>query len=255
MVFSKIPERFVYLASYPRSGNTWMINSLNMLYSGIRSEARSSHELYPFIYYYTNYFYIKTETEVDASRLLIIKTHDTHDVYRRFYPPQKCLYIYRDGRDVLLSYYLYTKMCSDPTKIKYGRVGTRQDPTALTTADVNYDATEFTAFIKAHALEWANHLTGWLEDSSIFSLKYEDLHSRFSNTLTDIVEYIGIENTVTVSEVEKEYVGKFRGHLLNDNRSFFRRGIIGDWQNYYTKEQENIFLNLAGTTLRKLGYT
>jgi hypothetical protein len=39
-----------------------------------------------------------------------------------------------------------------------------------------------------------------------------------------------------------------------DQGSFFRKGISGDWKNYFTPRDKRIFYDEAGDTLESLGY-
>src|SRR5512143_3709135 len=91
-----LPEKTFYLASYPRSGNTWMLNALTMLYSAVRSEALSTIELFPFTYRLDELFYLRAENKIEPDRVLIIKTHETYDIVKRDYPNCKSVYVYRD---------------------------------------------------------------------------------------------------------------------------------------------------------------
>jgi hypothetical protein len=241
-----IPNNSFYLASYPRSGNTWMIYSLSMLFSAIRAEARSQFQLYPFAYELNEDFYFRAESEIDKSRPLVMKTHETHDIYKRFYPFAKTLYIYRDGRDVLLSYYFYTRLFSDPNKVIYERLGKKQELAAKTTKTVHFEPNEFADFIKVHGLEWANHVKFWLSDPAVFSFRYEDLHRDFAKVLKNIAEYLDIRPSRTIAEVEEEYVKEFKKNFTNDNQSFFRKGCRGDWKNYFNEEHVRLYSECAG---------
>ena len=252
----ELPENAFYLISYPRSGNTWLLNSLIMLFGAIRSEARSSFDHYPYLYgkAEADSFYLKAEDELDMSRPLIIKSHDTYDVYEHLYPKKKCIYIYRDGRDVLLSFYFFRKAFSVNEETIFERIGNEKVLTARTSKAVKFEAEEFAEFLRKHASEWANHVEAWLNADDVFILSYEDLHHDFSGKLMEIIAYLGIEPVVSVVHVKKEYADDFRQLFSGDSRQFFRKGIIGDWQNYFTEEHSRIFSELAGDLLIKLGY-
>ena len=41
-----LPPNSFYLVSYPRSGNTWLINCLTMLFDGVAAEAYTAYKHY-----------------------------------------------------------------------------------------------------------------------------------------------------------------------------------------------------------------
>ena len=243
----EFPKQSFYLFSYPRSGNTWLILSLEMLLHAARAEARSEFDLWTHVYGEkgADTFWLKTEDALDMERPLIIKSHETYDAYKTLYPKNKCVYIYRDGRDVMLSYYFYTKIFANKEKVVIEAVGDKQVLEARTTDAVNFDETEFADFLNQHVLEWAKHVNGWLNAPNAYILTYEGLHQDFKGKLTEIVDYLKIKPYVDVSEVEQDYVNSFKELFTGDNRRFFRKGVVGDWKNYFTENHVKIFSDLT----------
>ncbi len=252
----ELPANSFYLVSYPRSGNTWMFYSLSMLLPVIRSEARSTFEFYPYLYGKAkkNTFFFRAEREIDMSRPLIIKSHESYDIYKQLYPPKKCIYVYRDGRDVLLSYFFFTKAFSNRDEMIIERIGKQKVLNTRTSKTVSFEPKEFTEFIRTHAAQWVSHVESWLKGKDVFLVKYEDLHRDFAEIITAVINYLGIKPVTSVSNVEKEYVSNFRQYFTNTNQNFFRRGIIGDWRNYFMKEHNRLFSEFAGDLLIKLAY-
>lgn len=252
----RLPQDAFYLVSYPRSGNTWLLNSLVMLLGAVRAEARSSFRHYPHLYGEPDHdcFFLRAEHPIDMSRPLAIKSHDTYDVYESLYPKKKCIYLHRDGRDALLSYYFYTKAFGLETEVIFERIGRGRVLTARTPRPVRFEAEEFANFLLSHTPEWACHVGAWLEADGVFTLSYEELHVDFADRLAGICAYLQTEPVVTVAEVEKEYGREFKQFLTGDPRHFFRKGIIGDWQNYFSPEHARLFAEAAGDLLVTLGY-
>lgn len=252
----ELPQDAFYLVSYPRSGNTWLLNSLVMLFGAIRSEARSSFRHYPFLYGTPgpDHFYLRAEDRLDMSRPLVIKSHEGREVHQRLYPWRKCLYLYRDPRDTLLSYHFYMKAFSTEEDVVFDRIGGEGVLTAKTEQSISFDDEEFMEFVLKHASEWAAHVEAWLAVDDVFTLSYEELHHDFLDKLAAIAAYLNIEPVVGLAEVEKEYVHGFRRFLTGDARQFFRKGVVGDWRNWFSAEHANVVAEAAGDLLVTLGY-
>jgi len=252
----ELPGDAFYLVSYPRSGNTWLLNSLAMLFGAIRSEARSSFTQYPFLYGTPGHdqFHLRAEEPLDMSRPLIIKSHEEYEVHQRLYPRRKRLYLYRDPRDTLLSYYFYVKAFRTKDDVVFERIGSEGVLTAKTEQTISFNHEEFMEFLLKHASEWAAHVEAWLAADDVLTLRYEELHRDFLDKLATIAAYLDIEPVVGLAEVEKEYVHRFRRFLAGDARQFFRKGIVGDWRNWFSDEHASVAAEAAGDLLVRLGY-
>jgi LPS sulfotransferase NodH len=252
----QLPQHAFYLVSYPRSGNTWLLNSLVMLFGAMRSEARSSFRHYPVLYGTprSDRFYLRAEDRVDMARPLVIKSHEEYEVHQRLYPRRKCLYLYRDPRDTLLSYYFYMKAFRTDEDVVFERIGGEGVLTAKTEQTISFDSEEFMDFLLKHASEWAAHVEAWLAAGGVFTLSYEELHRDFVDKLAAIAAYLDIQPVVELAKVEKEYVHQFRRFLTGDARQFFRKGIVGDWRNWFSEEHVGVVAAATGDLLVRLGY-
>jgi len=149
--YAKIRQSDIFLASYPKSGNTWLRFLFgNILYTdGV--DFKNINALIPDIH-------LSYKNQIDKlNNPRIIKSHEP---YNPQYP--KVIYVYRDPRDVVVSYYYWYKKFN---KNKY------QD----------FDDF-FTSFLKGDVGFglWTNHVDGWLNAAKdnpdrIFVIKYEDL--------------------------------------------------------------------------------
>ena len=56
--------------------------------------------------------------------------------------------------------------------------------------------------------------------------------------------------------MDKYFFRKLYGRKEGEenNNSFLRKGIVGDWKNYFNKESKKVFKEYAGRELIKLGY-
>ena len=89
-------------------------------------------------------------------------------------------------------------------------------------------------------------------------IRYEDLLKHTPETLRRVLELLGarkeketIERCIRASSFER-ISSRRRGE--EDSRSFFRKGVAGDWREVFTGRDREIYEELAGDQLVKLGY-
>ena len=106
---------------------------------------------------------------------------------------------------------------------------------------------------------WPEHVRGWVSSSMPHFVRYEEMLADSEGTLAKLLsEYVDQE--VDLDEVRytvKRYsfenkTGRQRGE--EDRSSFARKGISGDWKNYFNAEARQIFDHYAGDLLIELGY-
>ena len=97
-------------------------------------------------------------------------------------------------------------------------------------------------------------------------VKYEDLLSDPVHELSQILDFLGLQvhpNLVRLivqrNRFERLAIGKkfwkaWRVAGQEDPNSHFRKGIRGDWMNYFTPEHKQRFKEVAGSALIELGY-
>lgn len=121
------------------------------------------------------------------------------------------------------------------------------------------------AALRGLAQSWSNNV-GWAIDfgprsftDHYFEVKYEDLLEAPAPLFEDMVRFLGadadgriIEACVNQNTFEKSSGNRVRGE--EDPSSFFRKGIAGDWKNYFTERDKDIFKEEAGDLLIRLGY-
>jgi hypothetical protein len=93
----------------------------------------------------------------------------------------------------------------------------------------------------------------------VFMVRYEDLKSDPYNTLEKVLDFLKVESSpsiarkcIGINTFEKLSRGRKPGE--EDSSHFFRKGITGDWRNYFSQENIEIFKQIAGSTLIAAGY-
>ena len=107
----------------------------------------------------------------------------------------------------------------------------------------------------------------WLDgEMEILCVRYEDLVAHPSVELSKVFRYLGInldetflQTIIQRNRFERLTVGKkvwktWRAAGQADPKSHFRKGIVGDWRNYFNEEHKLRFKEVAGDTLIEMGY-
>jgi hypothetical protein len=232
----------VFLVSYPKSGNTWLRFLLGNYITDGKCDFTNSHLIIPDVDY-------NPEAIIACATPRIIKSH------RPFPQPYKrVVYLVRDGRDVAVSYFHYMK--------KYGRL------------DKNLDFQDYLPQFIDGTLDaygsWGNHVKNWVNSGTenFIVIKYEDIKSNPLPILCRVIEFCGLkvdENKIVAaietSDVRRMQSLEKKQHndvslLSNSDPSmlFVRKGIVGDWKNYFSTLMLDQFMDSFGEVLHDQGY-
>jgi len=164
------------------------------------------------------------------------------DAYHRILPEAKFIHIIRDGRDAAVSAWFNNLRNT-------GGAFQAQFP----------NPSDFYALF---ARSWARNVqTGRAFEARhpevYHEIRYEDLHRSPKETLRGVLEFLGVdpdavELCLEAGDFRRLAGGRRRGE---ENRaSFYRKGVVGDWQNHLTPADVRTFEELAGAELQALGY-
>jgi len=177
-------------------------------------------------------------------RPLIVKSHH---LYIDEYSDRRCIYIYRDPRDVAVSYYHY----------RWQHLKGLTFPQFLD------------KFVAGDVLfrSWKAHVRCWLFSDIIsvkagiefLAVKYEDLLRNPEEWLRKVLDFIGMkaDDRIVRRAVERTRFDKVKIHGAIDGQHpklIGLRGIAGGWKKDFTAEMREKMLNWAGETMEKLGY-
>jgi hypothetical protein len=182
---------------------------------------------------------------------LYIRYHDFNKLYKP--DSYRAFYIARDPRDLIISNYFSLKYSHDPYHPYILKM--RKKLNSMSQDDgIAEIIISFTTGIK-------KTLDGWFKQNSkeIKFIKFEDMFGAkqldvFSNLLNHCNINISIIDLKTLlSKYSFENIsGRKQGS--EDIKHHYRKGTPGDWRNYFTKEQKDIFKKLSGDLLIRSGY-
>lgn len=231
-----LPED-IFLVGYPKSGNTWLQSLVAGLVYGLNPEYMPDSltlELVPDVHF--NSFYRRYHTPT------FFKTHFLpRPEYRRV------VYLLRDGRDVMVSYYHHLKA-------------------------LNGDETDFAEIVqKGRNLmpsKWHTHVQRWNSNpfgAEVLTLKYEDLLKNPVHELRRFCAFAGVDRPIEVFDavIQKSSFSKMRDREKElgwsnpawpKDRFFVRRGVAGSYKDEMPPQVLDLFLAEAAPALRAHGY-
>lgn len=261
----------VWLASYPKSGNTWVRAFLNRLFfdedslTGMnRIPKFSSRHFFPNFEDFQpegpgaiRKHWISAQERICrmTSGISVIKTHNINAEFGEYAFTREeftyaVIYIVRDPRDVLPSFAHHMgvshddalEMMLDPRQI----IGTLEEPC------------EFLS-------DWGTHVRSWrsMKNRPYILIKYEDLIKSPKKSfarLTDLfakrlsnAEMDEIIQSVSFDSLKKKE--ELTGFIeASENGVFFRRGKVGEWRDLDYKRYIAPLEQRFGDTMRLLGY-
>lgn len=188
-------------------------------------------------------------------------------IYRMF-PGSRILHVVRDPRDVAVSkcFHLWRGVSDGrhelPPEEEEIRRSYFADPKAFSARGRSIFHSHF---LNAFAEEWSAWVTGCRDlAETIFGdryleVRYEDLHASPEKVLERILTFLGasVEPEVVRSCVDEASFQRQSGRTPGELAplSYFRRGIVGDWQNFFTPSDLESFEKRIGPALERMGYT
>lgn len=232
------------LASYPKSGNTWLRFMLAQLWRGEPVGWDDLGDVVPMV----DRTATATATFADGARL--VKTHDR--CLRRYrVPGRRVVYVVRDGRDVAVSYYHHQR--------REGTAAGSLEAWLPRFLDGRVD--RFGA--------WADHVESWLDvpagDLDRLVVRYEDLLGDPVEGLGEVAEFLGlgVERPVLERVVADQSAERLRAREASSTylarRSvgggdFVRSARAGGWREVLDQPTVDEFTRRAGHVLQRLGY-
>lgn len=231
----------VFLASYPRSGNTWTRFLLTEILSRESASFDNINQIIPEMG-----IHARAKVELPNGGRLI----KTHEPYRKEY--KRAVYLVRDFRDVMLSQYAREK-------------------------ELGLYNTNFDEYVEAY-LEgklsgfgaWQAHLPSWLDsplarNGNLLLIRFEEMRKNAEPCISRIVEFLGlpvdpvqIRAAIANNSVErmrdKENASQKLMKSTGEEGRFVRKGAVAGWRERFSEEQLRLVDQRAGDVLVRMGY-
>jgi hypothetical protein len=199
--------------------------------------------------------------------------HTDHvDEIFELYPEAKVIHVVRDGRDVAVSLmHHFWNLSKDihrggiydlwPEE-RARRDAYREDPDAFLASGESIFVEER---LRQMAVRWnrrtskASREGTELLGENFLQLKYEDLLNNTAQTMQPAFELLGARTDEEVIGhcVQKNSFERAAGRPQGseESASFFRKGVAGDWRTRFTPQDRMVYEQVAGQTLREMGYS
>lgn len=274
----------VWLASYPKSGNTWLRLLLSNLLCGragpesINDLGLATHSLVsrPAIEEVTLVdSFLLTREECDRIRPALMdeawREAADHDVFIKLHdaycyladgrpvlgrPARAALYILRDPRDVAVSLAFHTGKPIATVVDQILSVNTRMGGIQPRHEQLSQPL-----------LDWSGHVRSWIgqRDVPVHALRYEDLRADTTGFFSQAAAFLGLEATrddiaravaqSDFSSLQRQETEKgFRERRPESIAPFFRAGRVGAWRDVLLPDQAAAIEAAHGAVMAEFGY-
>jgi hypothetical protein len=236
----------IFIVTYPKSGTVWLSFLIANIIKPDRKEVLNLKTFGYHVHDINDQYFSGVPLQEFAS-LPDPRFFYVHAPYDNSFP--KVIYVLRDPRNVMISYYHHTRM---------------------TDADFSSSIREFIESKDHFPCEWDQHVTGWLiahRHPSLCLVRYEDLHKDTPGTLRRVLDFAGLRYTeadiqyaVEASRFDQMQTLETKHGLggseviSNTNERFVRKGKVGGWREELNEEDIRIIERKYGEVMIKLGY-
>ena len=228
--------RVVHVLEYPKCGGSWVRNMLQTYFES---------ELY-------------FNDRIISPRTIVHR----HSLFKKMY--SNPVVLFRDPRDVLVSFYFHEKMHqAQGDNMEIHRYFTFADSKDVKEDIANYLCVKLSKKTDPY-FQYSDFIRSWLNRDGVCYTSYEafrtDPDKELRRVLISLGELYDEEkalNSIEYNNFENATLRKYgvsRKSGEEDNQRFQRKGIVGDWTNYCNERSCKILDDHFGELLIKLGY-
>lgn len=225
-----------HLIEYPKCGGSWIKNMIQMYIGG---EPHYADKL--------------------VRRRSIVHLHRLYD--RRYLKP---IVVFRDPRDVYVSYYFYERALQrQGVKLAISK--------SITMNPSGASRSEFADYLEIKLTEntdpyfgYGEFVNSWKDKLDVCYVKYENFLDMPLKELEKAITFLGydFDERIAIETIEfnsfknvtQRKFGKSRSPGQEDPGSFQRKGVSGDWINHFSEKSCLLLDQYLGDVLLSLGY-
>ncbi len=283
MQTKQFPNKILWLASYPKSGNTWFrtfltalqtegdINLNNLItdgifasrlifddYSDIDSQHLYDYEAKTMIADVFRYY------AQECDRLSVFKIHDTFTkgVDGNYIVPEDCthcsIYFIRNPLDIAGSLANHN---NSTIQMAVNTINNKKSCLASQPGNLN-----ITPQFRQDICDWSTHVNSWSIETKfpVIVVRYEDMVSDTFATFTKLLKFVGwdyaesqIKRAIEATSFDKlKQIEATKGFKEKPVKAqhFFRSGISGRWKEELTTEQICSIIDMHGEVMKRYNY-
>ncbi|UCD74937.1 MAG: sulfotransferase domain-containing protein [Phycisphaerales bacterium] len=247
----RYPQKVLFVAGLPKSGTTWLEKMLAS-YPGfyellipdvaaheLRTGGSHDYDLPADIFSRFRDMLVLTKMHVHGS---------PHNLRLLKQAGVKYVVLHRDLRDVSVSHYFYVRQTPWHPEYPIYRDLPMEDALAV--------------YADRTLLDYVQWVRGWherLDQELGLEIRYEEMLADAGEVLTRVAEHFQLDSSpetvgriVDIHSFKRLSRGRDRGQ--QSKKSFFRKGIAGDWKNHFTPAVTDKFKAAIGEFLVEYGY-
>jgi hypothetical protein len=173
----------------------------------------------------------------------------------------RTLVVWRDGRDVIVSWYFHCLFMNERENHDLVRETRRVFP-VVDPEDVRANLPRFIEFAfdrQPHpGFSWSAFVSAWADAPQALHTSYEAMRADPEAELGRVLDELGarVDRRRVADIVERHSFARVAGRAAGTEArdSFLRKGVVGDWMNHFSAEARRVFDDRAGDALIRLGY-
>lgn len=186
--------------------------------------------------------------------------HEVASQLQRFYPEAGVIQLIRDGRDVATSG-VFHWMNRTLVGRKLSLAQLQRDEFYDSTAQGNLSRFFTDEEIRTWTSTWSEPIVAVNDvfGQNVLNIRYERMIENLADELSRICEFVGartnrqvLSRCVKHSSFHRMSGGRARG--VADPAAHVRKGIVGDWKNYFTRHDGELLQAGSASLLQDLGY-
>ena len=260
-----LDSKTIVIATHRRSGTHWTIDALRNNSPDICEQFLTLERISP--QHDSPQPLAEFRRQLEAlDRRVLIKAHDLpsaesfqgeseRDFARQLMRESPVIYVYRDGRDVMVSLYYYLR--------SFNAIARSQTFTEFLRSESTLDGAPTGMSRPAY---WAHHARAWLQQPHLLPISYSALETNYAATVRAMADFLGVrlrrslrsirlpgaQAPPTLLDKARWKLGLRRERLSTAVQP--RRGSSGDWRNHFDEKDLTFFMSEAGDMMRELAY-